>query len=218
VEWPADKLEDVYRLAYLACDSSDPEIHIDFPEGAPRPDWHPVIDGVAILPRPRGLRLGFEATSHRLAHPRAIRLITEQLPALPDGTVIELLTAPRPDPTWRRDVGVHRYRGPVRGGVWQITDAYPAVDRAELREALDFSALAGEGVSLPLRNAAEGERARALAAQEDYLYNRNPLVITADRIGLTTPDPMLLAFVASYVFRTRWAALWPPSGEPSDAV
>jgi hypothetical protein len=216
VEWPADKLGDVYRLAFLASESSDPEIQIDFPEGAPRPDWHPAIEGVAILPRPHGLRLGFEAASQRWAHPRAIRLITEQLPPLPDGTIIELLTAPRPDPAQHRDMGVHRYRGPVLGGVWHISEAYPPVHRAELREALDFSALAGDGVSLPLRNAAEGEHARALAAEEDYLYHQNPLVITADRIGLATPDPMLLAFVAGYVFRTRWAALWPSWVEASD--
>jgi hypothetical protein len=214
VEWPVDKLGDVYRLAFLATDSSDPEILIDFPEGAPRPDWHPAIEGVAIRPRPRGLRLGFEATSQRWAHARAIRLIAEQLPPLPDGTILELLTAPRPDPTHHRDIGVHRYRGPVHGGIWEITEGYPAVDRGELREALDFSALAGDGLSLPLRDAGEGERARALAQQEDYLYNRNPLVITGDRIGLTTPDPMLLAFVAGYVFRTRWAQLWPSQVEP----
>lgn len=219
VEHPVVKLDQIYRLAWLATDAADPEIRITLGDPAWRIPWEPPVDGAAVEPIDGGFRIGFEFSGAKWAQMSAVRKVAERLASLPDGATLELMTAPEPDAKQHRDFGVHRYRGSVTKGVWKIAATYPALDRALLREAVDFSVAIDEnGQELPLRDAAEGQKALELSHDDRALFHRNPIVVKKSTIGLTEKNDGLLHFVATYVFRTRWADVWPCTVPPPEDV
>jgi len=216
VEHAVANLVQVYRLAWLATDSADPEIRVEIPAGAEVALDVNGIKGAAIERTARTARIGFEECGAKWAQLSAVKAVADKLKAIPDGSVLELLTAPEPDPEQHRDYGVHRYRGGVRGGAWQIAETYPALESSLLREALAFSAAVDGGESVPLQDAAEGEKAIALSKEDDCLFRDNPIVVRKNSIGLKKKDAGLLHFVAGYVFDVRWAHLWPGWVEPEE--
>lgn len=216
VEHPVRDLVDVYTIAWLAADGPDPELLIELPAGSTwTPGW-PRLEGLAVEAEPGRVRVGFAPSGGRWEQMRAVDRIAPHLSTLPEGSVLELLSAPsrfgeEEENEAERDprIGVHRYRGPVEHGRWRIAEAFPALGAAVLREALALVEEIQAGTRLACRGPDEVDAVMMQVRREEFLYQDNPVVRSEGAVGLTTPDAALLHFLALPLFRARWGAVWP---------
>jgi predicted DNA-binding WGR domain protein len=216
VEHPIVNLGDVFRIAWLATEAADPEIGIELPAASPFvPSW-PEIENVGVSTSGSLVRVGFGGGG-KWAQLHAAESVGKHLGDLPDEAVVELLTSPgsflweREDdePEQHPDVGVQRYRGPVKKRTWYIEETFPAVDAITLREALALSRAATGGRTLTLRDEAEGQEVQRRLENDPLSFMGNTIVRKGLEIGLKKKDVSMLHVVAAAIFRVRWADVWP---------
>jgi len=214
-EAPINRLGRVYRLAWFATDSAQPEIRISLPAGA-KFDWEGTeIPGVAAELGDNSLRIGFVETGAKWETLRCVAQVANQLGSLPDGSIVELVTA-TDEQEGPRPIGLHRYRGTVTGGVWRINEAFPAVDNARLNDALALSAQTEKGVEISVKDEAEADEALRLYKQEwAMLLKENPVIKKPGLLRFKKEDFSDACLMAQIIFRMRYADTWPAT--PSDA-
>ena len=210
----------LFRLAWFATNSAHPEVYAEgpgVPECAPRFE---ACKSTAVQTDSTALRVAFEGPGGRFHSARVIAACDPAVwTQLPPGTLLELATyAPDLDRAREAEdapeVGTLRFRGRTRGegerAVWEITESYPPVSAATLRDALALSA-AAETTRLPLRSP---EEARAVLdrflAQWAPLYPKGPpATVVGSALELPKPDETDMLLLATDAFRLRYADTWP---------
>jgi hypothetical protein len=138
------------------------------------------------------------------------------LGSIPDGTTLELATAPRDsdeDDDCDPAVGRTFFGGTVDAGVWRIAEVSPAVDAGTLGAALAFAREVFANERLTVRG--PGERRALDAAAELFVWPPDELVWDGDVVRQVEPDARTLLLLAHQVFRARFAGHWPC--DPLDA-
>lgn len=213
-EVPVARLGRVYRLAWFATDSAEPEIRITLPAGA-KFAWKVEIEGVAAEFENNSVRIGFVETGAKWETLRCVAQAGMMLESLPDGSIVELVTA-TDEQEGPRPIGLHRYRGTVTGGVWRIAETFPAVDSERLREALALSALLEKGVDITVKDDAEADEALRIYKKEwPSLLKENPVTKKPGLLRFKKDDYHDLCLMAQIIFRLRYPDTWPAT--PSDA-
>ena len=139
----------------------------------------------------------------------AARDVATMISGIPDGSTIDLATAPRldDDPDLDPAAGRALYSGKTLRGMWQITEASPRISRDTLEQALAFARdVATEG-RLTVRRGAEREAFDSVA--EIFSADEWSLVWEGDVVHLADPDERMLLLLATPVFRVRFAGQWP---------
>lgn len=147
----------------------------------------------------------------------AAQCASEKLTGIPDGSTLLLAMAPDinmdVDDDVNPAVGRALYSGQVQDGMWQITEASPALSLETLNAALAFVMELVEHQRILVDGAAEKRVLEATAAL--YLHQDDRLVWNGDTVSLAEPDQRLLLLLAEPVFRTHFATQWPC--DPIDA-
>jgi len=203
---PIAKLARVAQIAWMCHPYTHPALRITFP-GKPKKLGLDAVEDADVAVSGREAQITFIHNSQPADALLPLTQVANQLASLPDGVVIELQTSRLKT---KSALGTHRYRGPVRDGVWLIESAFPPVDAAALAEAVSLAEALESGRRLLARDEAEAirieERVRRVLA--DYL-GANSLQRSGVELSLRKRDPALFAHVVTRVFWSRYAAIWP---------
>lgn len=201
---PVVKLARVAYLAWMCQPYANPSLRITFPTLVPH-----LADVESARSRVIGneLEITFDGRGQPAGALAPLTAVAKQLATLADGAVMELETT-RTKPKDR--AGLHRYRGAVRDGQWQIEAASPAVDAKSVSEALALCESLEDGRRMVARDEEEADRieGRLRKVMADY-FGTNPLQRTGAELALKRRDPALWAHVLSRVFWMRYPAVWP---------
>lgn len=151
----------------------------------------------------------------RIGHPwtgvgqreRTFKALATMFAALPNGSVLEMVSATLPEREGETPVaaGDMRFRGVVERGRWKLTHAHPATTATALKEALRiFAAIPGR-TPFPTRNRAEGEAIAALGREAGHFgaEAKDQPVVSAR--GITVKARPWRHYLAMCVFRHRFA-------------
>jgi hypothetical protein len=207
---PVAKLARVAQIAWMCHPYTHPDLRVTFPGKPQQLELDDVEDATAAIAG-RELRIDFANTGQPSDVLLPLKAVAKQLDGVPDGTVIELHSARL---RTKSAVGVHRYRGTVRGGIWQIEASFPRVDAASLAEALVLTEALESGRRLSARDEEEAVRIekRIRSVLADY-FGGNSLHRTGPELTLRRRDPARFARVAARVFWSRYAGIWPLQDE-----
>jgi hypothetical protein len=215
---------DLGRLKAIAefCEEFLPAvIRIHAPGGIPVGLVEDDVPGVILRELDGETRLGFQTNSPVDFDDRFPPALAAHLAALPDGTALELVTAggslDEEEEPAETEVGSgsHRYAGVVRGGLWHVERAWPAVPRAALLAALDLTAELAAAKGFLARNAEEAEAALAAARRHPY-FNDRPPRLAGLRLWC---DAWQRGGLGTLLFRLRFGGIWDvASGEADDAA
>jgi hypothetical protein len=137
------------------------------------------------------------------------RGLAQALGAVPDGSTIDLASAPddeeRVDPD--STAGLSIYSGKVSAGQWQITEASPRVTKTTLEEALAFMRELITNGRIEVRRGAE--RKAFDKAVEEYIFTEESITFTGDVAILGEGDERMQLMLAPSVFRVRFGETWP---------
>lgn len=205
---PAGKLFRVAHLAWLCQPYAQPSLQITWPG---KPAAIEEIEGATVRTEGSQMHIAFADNGQPSGALEPLLALARQLAAMPDGTIIELATARA---RGKDKKGVHRYRGAVQAGVWQLEAASPAVDASILAEALALVEALENGRKLTARDEAEAARieVRATKALADY-FGSNGLQRTGTEIALKRRDPNLFPHLVARVFWMRYPSVWPLQDE-----
>ena len=139
----------------------------------------------------------------------AARDVATTIAGIPDGSTIDLATAPRldDDPDLDPSAGRELYSGKTLGGLWHITEASPRISRDTLEQALTFARDVAMRGRLTVQRGAEREAFDSVA--EMFSAEEGSLVWEGDVVRLAEADERMLLLLASPVFRVRFASQWP---------
>ncbi len=205
VEHPAAGLWQVYRLAFWCDGGVHGEVQIDFPEDVDASVWTELPNAACALDE-RRLRISFADSMDRWELMASLKGLRDALGAIPDGSRVEVVFHNEDGDC---TAGNHRYFGDVLGGQWRITDAGPAVDRANLSDALALSAACDTGGPIA---AASSEEADAVFDAARVAFEDVGMADDLRREGLNLSvgdchyaDQTILA---QCFFRARHAGSW----------
>lgn len=207
---PVGKLARVAHLAWSCQFYAHPALQVTWPGKAPKFEE---VEEATIRTKGNATNIIFADQGQPSGALLPLQAVAKQLAGAPDGTVIDLSTA---RPRGKDKQGVHRYRGVVQGGVWQIEAASPAVDAAVLTEALTLVEALENGRKLMARDEDEAARieARVTDVLADY-FGSNGLQRTGTEVALKRRDPNLFPHIVARVFWMRYASIWPLQDEDS---
>jgi hypothetical protein len=197
----------LYWMAALTADSSPRFEYRLTPKGPwtppdATPHFAAIETGSVIALRPSS-QMGGWGLWHGAQHASAV------LAGVPEGSSLELRMAPAErndgeevDPAIARA----RYRGVIRNGRLELTDASPAVDRATLADALAF---VGELVTHQ-RIRVRGDAEREILEQNIMIFaaGDDTVIWDGDTARLFEHDERTLVMLASPVFRSRFGGQW----------
>ncbi|MHC4402852.1 MAG: hypothetical protein ACYTG0_24590, partial [Planctomycetota bacterium] len=216
VDHPLAGLTQVFRIPWFCGEWVDTVLLVKYPFAvSPDIDWSEVAL-VQVRPVAGGLEIGFREDTALFAMECVPKLV-EVLKTLPDGTVLEMVTAGFPGSGSEEKVrsGNQRYRGTLRGGTWQIEATWPAVGQKSLAGALALTRELEEQTTLL---AADEEEAAAVleAAERHPVFHHAGELPSRDGLRLWA-DGWLQRFLALLVFRRRFRDAWPVEpGEEQD--
>lgn len=205
---PAAKLFRVAHLAWLCQPYAQPSLEIAWPGKVPSFEE---IESASVRIEGSRMHVTFADDGQPSGALAPLTALARQLATAPDDTAIELATT-RARGKDRK--GIHRYRGTVQGGVWQIEAASPALDAAVLAEALALAESLENGRKLTARDEDEAARieARVTKVLTDY-FGSNGLQRTGTELALKRRDPNLFPHLVARVFWMRYAGTWPLQDE-----
>jgi hypothetical protein len=129
---------------------------------------------------------------------------------LPDGSTIDLAFALADKPALNQ-----RYRGPVNGGQWQISETYPPLTREALAGAMDLARYAaGDSEKHELRDEAEAEAVVELARRDPNMWDMK--VQRKGRMVWCKSD--VVGHLPKVIFRHRFAAHWDVAAHDREAA
>ena len=133
----------------------------------------------------------------------------ELLYHLPDGSAIDLAFALADRPALTQ-----RYRGPVEGGGWQITETFPPLTREALAGGTDLARYAlGDSEKHKLRDEAEAAAVVELAKRDPNLRD-----MKVQRKGRTVRcGSDVVGHLPKVIFRHRFAAYWDVASHDREA-
>lgn len=212
VDVQATDLSALYRLARFAHGQTVPEIRAALPETSDLaiPIQSPA--GTLVLLQGRDLRIAFGNNQHPNDVLGRLDAVAPLIGNLPDGTELELVTAQLDDSSFEAEVpiGLHRYRGRMQRGSWQVAESFPAVDASTLRDALALSREVAAGDAITIRDDAEGDAVLKWADANVRIWvEDNPGTITNGMLAPRQRDPGVLALYGSSVFAVRFGDTWP---------
>jgi hypothetical protein len=198
------------RLALFASRHTLPELRALLPAGA---EWTAAGEpgGVVAIADGRALRIAF---GNDRAPTELVDVFAELAPTLarlPDSTTLELACTTTEDMNGVDPLaGIQRYRGTLRGGAWQLAEAYPPVDAGTLRRALELAAEIESGTHFAIADEAEGAALLAWA-KANFLYQieDHPAAIGGSMLRIDAPHRGVLALYGSAAFAVRFGAVWP---------
>lgn len=202
---PVAKLARLARLAWMCQPYTRPVVRVRFPSTAPPLED---VEDADLTTEGNDLTVTFADNGQAAEALAAMVAIGKQLARVADGAVIEMDLAPKKRSPRRE--GVHRYRGPVRAGAWEVAESFPSVAAARLTEALALAEAMENGRRLTARDEADAlaieARVRSTCAD---LFGANELQRTGAEIALKRRDPALFDQVVWRVFWMRYADTWP---------
>ena len=129
LELPVSDLRDLVTIPWLVTDSDmHPAI---FVSPVPERDWSSIEAETLLVEN--GIVVSHLESGSRFRCLQDVEDVAHLLGALPDGTILELLTT-GPDDSARQ-----RYRGTVKNGTLVLTASAPAMSASTLKRALDFA-------------------------------------------------------------------------------
>ncbi|MFO0841060.1 MAG: hypothetical protein U0797_01505 [Gemmataceae bacterium] len=208
---PAGEFTRLYQVAAFCYRGTYPELRVEVPAGVTfAPDWPNASVGVRGEPVPGGWRVAFAAMNWEHVH--ALPHVAPILAAAPDGVVLELMTADPNTAETEGQPGWQRYRGPIRGGRWHVTEAYPPADRQSLQDAIALVQEYGRGPSFTLLSEKEGEGVQRLAKLDSTLrdaLNEKKLVFEGLTVRAEQDEVFHRELLAMKIFRVRFGSRWP---------
>ena len=210
VDVPVGKLARVAQIAWMCHPYTHPGLCVTFPGKPPQLELDDVEEATAAITGPE-LRIDFADNGQPSDALLPLKAVAKKLAGIPDGTVVELHSARL---RTRSAAGIHRYRGTVRGGIWQIEASFPRVDAASLAEALVLIEALESGRRLTARDEEEAAQIekRITSVLAEY-FGGNSLQRTGRELALRRRDPALFARVAARVFWSRYSGIWPLQDE-----
>ena len=129
---------------------------------------------------------------------------------LPDGSAIDLAFALADKPALTQ-----RYRGPVAGGQWQISETYPTLTHEALAGGIDLARYAfTDPEKHRLRDPVEAEAVVELAKRDPNLWD-----LKVQRKGRTVwCKSDIVGHLAKVIFRHRFAAQWDVAAHDREAA
>jgi hypothetical protein len=112
---------------------------------------------------------------------------------------LELITAGPESPA-----GIQRYAGPVEGGNWLVSSAFPNTDAQTLSAALDLSRMASAATPIEARDDAEAER--VLQAANRHVIFSDPK-LKRDGLRFLLED-WQREWLVLFLFRQRFRHIW----------
>ena len=210
---PVSQLANAARLAWFANTYAAPDVRISL-NGMPTKIAAVLPRQVVAVPDGDATRVGFgyELTTRQMLD--ALHSLAAKLSALPDGTTLEISSAPMAadfDDEEGSEAGLQRYRGTLTNGQWHIASAYPAIPSATLLQALALAHEASTLNTIQLVDATEGEAAikRYEAIYGDEAIQEYKPRIADGVIKLKTHDPGLLLLLGAALFALRFHDHWP---------
>ncbi len=203
VEHPVSRLAEVDYLPWFCGEWLSAVLLVELPADASlAADW-PGINRVQAQRDGDSLKLGFRENVQLFAS-QCVPRLHEALAALPDGTVLELVTAGADQSEAKGQAGNHRYRGPIEGGTWHISEAWPAVSKEPLSEALALIAQIAEDNGFLAQSDEEADAIMEAASTHPTFWEAMP-----DRDGRRiTVEGWRQRFLALLFFRQRFADTW----------
>lgn len=211
VALPLAALEHVARLAWWCQPYAHPGLRIVHAKKPPR--WRELED-VELSADGQEWRIGLRWREQPADAQVPLAALAKQLGQLADGSAIELWCA---RPGHAAAAGAQHWQGEVRGGQWQLAQAWPPVDATTLAEALALAQAAEGGRRLQARDEDEARRieARVQRALGDCMGS-NALLREGAELSLRRRDKLLFERIAARVFWMRYPDVWPLVDE--DAV
>lgn len=209
VEVRVDALQQLFRLPWFCHVWSAPQVKIELPKGAAF-DPGERIQNVQITRTGDTLNVGIQNHGSQSGGVRALAEVSQRLKALPDGSVIELDTAYTLAQELKREkpMGLHRYRGTVRGGKLLVDETFPAVPVERLAAALALSAQV-ESEDAVDAGSVELCRKTLDSLKKHAFFSDNPAVRKGETsIAMKKPEPVMLNYVAAEVFRLSFRDAW----------
>lgn len=201
----------VIRLARFTSDGITPGIRIDLPPGA---EWSLSAEasaelGVCEISAGDTVVLAFERTATKWGTLGCCDHLASSFESVPDGSVLEIAAFDEVE-NGTPPPGLHRYSGTVRGRSWLIDHAYPAVDAAVLRAALDLAAEVEQGLAVTAATEDEAAAVQRIVEKKwDFLLASNPLRREGACIVLSYEDVQLAHLIGAAAFRLRFSDWWP---------
>jgi hypothetical protein len=222
VEAALDRLGEVFGLAWLAQPHTLPDLRATLPKGSEYEFSAAWPEGLVVFRDGEVLR-ALSTSGSGAQSRRALEVLGSLLRDLPDGTRLELRTAPIEGTPKKGDGGLQRYRGTVKGGVWKIEETHPAVPADRLGDAIALAAELNAQDTLAVTDEAE---AKAIlkwlrANHGPYVIEDNPPRFKEGCIQLKKPERGLLWLVGSAAFAVRFRDVFPvmdlSDGDEDDA-
>jgi hypothetical protein len=211
---PAEHIDRLARIAWFCDRDVDAAVTVTLPPGA---KWAPRTKAATpaiVSADGTHVQVGFPEVQGPNSTLAWTADLGRSLGKLPDGAVLDVGFADTGSPEVTS--GNHRWRGTVRGGRWSVTQAWPAVQRVTVEEALALVDELRCGKGLRARDAAEAEALRQGAARDEYLSGvevaRRGLVLTVAR-----SMAVYLPYIARVVFRRRLGSAWDLSSDEARA-
>jgi hypothetical protein len=174
------------------------------------PDWPNASVGVRAEPVAGGWRVAFAAMNWEHVH--ALPHVAPALAAAPDGVVLELMTVDPNTAKTKGQPGWQRYRGPIRGSQWHVTEAYPATDHQSLEEAVALVKEYRRGLAFALLGEKEAEAVQRLAKLDSTLRDamkEKKLVFDGLTARVAEEETFHRELLAMKIFRVRFGSRWP---------
>ncbi|HSF05049.1 MAG TPA: hypothetical protein VLG10_04595 [Methylomirabilota bacterium] len=202
---PAEHIDRLARIAWFCDRDVDAAVMVTLPPGA---KWAPRMKaGTPAIVSADGthVQVGFPEVQGPNSTLAWTGDLGRSLGKLPDGAVLDVGFADTGSPEVTS--GNHRWRGMVRGGRWSVTQAWPAVQRVTVDEALALVDELKCGKGIRARDVAEAEAVRQGATGDEYLSGvevaRRGLVLTVAK-----SMAVYLPYIARVVFRRRLGGAW----------
>jgi hypothetical protein len=202
----------LYRIARFTHGHTVPELRATLPDAS---GFTAPLQGppeTLVLLQGRELQIAFGNNQRPDEIVDRFEALAPLIANLPDGTELEMQTGQLDEPVFEAQVpvGLHRYRGRMIGGKWQIAESFPKVDAAIFRGALALAREVAAGDAISIHDGGEGDAVMKFANANFKIWiEDNPGKIEGGRLALGTREPGVLSLYGSSVFAVRFRETWP---------
>jgi hypothetical protein len=205
---PLSNLHQVYTLSWYASSSSHPEMMIaNAPAGETASAVARPASWETLVTKDMSIDIRLRDTQGRWDTIKTVQEIGKVFSEtkIKDGATLSFCTHV-PD---EKSIGVTRFRGEVRNQQWHISEVYPAVKEATLREALRLASEADAGLSVTGMDETIAKDCMELFnAEWGRIFKDNPPKLTGGTVTISEKDRSLLDLFLVFYFRQKYADVW----------